>query len=369
MTQNVQEGILLLEDGTIFRGRAFGATTNKVGEVVFNTAMTGYQEALTDPSYAEQILVMTYPHIGNTGINSEDVESERLWVSGFVARRFQKSPSNFRSEQTLEQYLISNNIPGIEYLDTRALVRKLRDVGAMKGVLSTSGQPIEVLQEQLRNWGGMVGRNLAEEVCGDSIKIVHKPNNSVATVNVIDSGCKNNIVRLLSQANCTVRTVPITASKESWTADCDFIFLSNGPGDPASLTDAIEKIKALIGTKPILGICLGHQLLSLAIGAKTFKLAFGHRGINHPVRDEDTGRVEISSQNHGFCVDPESLKTSGAEVTHWNLNDHTVAGIRHQEKMIMGVQFHPEACPGPNDSAHWVIEKGLKFALSFTEKA
>ena len=225
----------------------------------------------------------------------------------------------------------------------------------MKGVQSTTNQSIETLQEQLNGWAGMVGRNLAEEVCGTSIKIVHSPINPVATVNVIDSGCKNNIVRLLSQANCKVRVVPITFSKEDWSADCDFIFLSNGPGDPASLTDAIEKIKGLIGTKPILGICLGHQLLSLALGAKTYKLRFGHRGINHPVRDEDTGRVEISSQNHGFCVDPESLKTTGIEVTHWNLNDKTVAGIRHKEKMVMGVQFHPEACPGPNDSAHWVV--------------
>ena len=358
-----QEGVLLLEDGTVYKGRAFGAKTHKVGEVVFNTAMSGYQEALTDPSYAEQILVMTYPHIGNTGINKDDVESDRLWVHGFVAKRFQDVPSNHRSTQSLEDYLIANNIPSLQGIDTRALVRHLRDKGAMKGVLCTDNTDINTLKELMNEWGGMVGRNLAEEVCGSETRIVHSPATPRATVNVIDAGCKNNIVRLLNSANCKVRVVPITAPREEWIADCDFIFLSNGPGDPASLTDAIEKIKATLGKKPILGICLGHQLLSLALGAQTFKLPFGHRGINHPVRDEDTGRVEISSQNHGFCVEKESLVAAGAEITYVNLNDNTVAGMRHSELRVMGVQFHPEACPGPNDSAHWVIHKGLQFAL------
>ena len=362
-----QEGILLLEDGTVYKGRSFGAKTHKVGEVVFNTAMSGYQEALTDPSYAEQILVMTYPHIGNTGVNPEDVESERLWVHGFVAKRFQETPSNHRSTQSLEDYLIANEIPSLHGIDTRSLVRHLRDKGAMKGVLCTDGTDMKTLQEQMNNWGGMVGRNLGEEVCTEQIYIAHSPVNPIATVNVIDAGCKRNIVRLLKSANCKVRVVPITATQKEWTKDCDFLFLSNGPGDPASLTDAIGKIKSTIGQKPILGICLGHQLLSLALGAKTYKLPFGHRGINHPVRDEDTGRVEISSQNHGFCVDRESLLATGAVITHINLNDDTVAGMRHTELKVMGVQFHPEACPGPNDSAHWVIEKGLHFALGTTK--
>ena len=361
---SIREGILLLEDGTQFKGRAFGAIGTKVGEVVFNTAMSGYQEALTDPSYAEQILIMTYPHIGNTGVNSEDVESDQVWVHGFVAKRFQRTPSNHRSEESLEEYLINNQIPSLEQIDTRALVRHLRDKGAMKGVISTDGASLTELKKQLNSWGGMVGRNLAEEVCGDEIEVVHEPTNPVATVNVIDAGCKQNIVRLLSGIDCRVRVVPITSEEQEWSKDCDFIFLSNGPGDPAALTSAIAKIQNLIGTKPILGICLGHQLLALALGATTFKLPFGHRGINHPIRDEDTGRVEISSQNHGFCVDENSLTATGAEVTHWNLNDKTVAGLRHDDKMVMGVQFHPEACPGPHDSTHWVIQKGLEFALS-----
>ena len=234
----------------------------------------------------------------------------------------------------------------------------------MKGVLCTDGTDMKTLQERMNSWGGMVGRNLGEEVCATETYIAYSPVSPKATVNVIDAGCKHNIVRLLKSANCKVRVVPITASQNEWIADCDFLFLSNGPGDPASLTDAIEKIKKTIGQKPILGICLGHQLLSLALGAKTYKLPFGHRGINHPVRDEDTGRVEISSQNHGFCVDRQSLLATGAEVTHLNLNDDTVAGMRHKDLKVMGVQFHPEACPGPNDSAHWVIEKGLNFALN-----
>lgn len=364
MSTTFEEGILLLEDGTLFRGRAFGARTHKVGEVVFNTAMTGYQEALTDPSYAEQILVMTYPHIGNTGVNPDDVESERLWVHGFVAKRFQDTPSNHRSTQSLEEYLIAHNTPGVHGIDTRSLVRHLRDKGAMKGVVCTDGTDLETLKTKIADWGGMVGRNLAEEVCQSQSQIVHTPQNPIATVNVIDAGCKKNIVRLLSQANCRVRIVPITAELHDWTQDCDLLFLSNGPGDPASLTEAIGKIQKILGTKPILGICLGHQLLALALGAKTFKLPFGHRGINHPVRDEETGRVEISSQNHGFCVDRESLEATGATITHLNLNDNTVAGLKHDQYNVMGVQFHPEACPGPNDSAHWVLSTGLNTVLN-----
>ena len=357
------KGILLLEDGRIFNGQGFGARTSKVGEVVFNTAMTGYQEALTDPSYCEQILVMTYPHIGNTGTNPEDPESERIWVNGFISKRFTNKPSNHRSDQSLEQYLIASNTPGLQGIDTRALVRHIRSKGAMKGVICTDETPLEELKKQLADWPSMEGRSLATEVCSKNSYIAHSPANPRIKVNLIDGGCKRNILRLLKEANCTVRVVPITAPKDKWETDCDFIFLSNGPGDPAALTNAIATLKSIIGNKPIVGICLGHQLLALALGAKTYKLPFGHRGVNHPVKDLTTGRVEITSQNHGFCVEENSLKAVGATITHINLNDKTVAGLRHDAKRVLGVQFHPEACPGPNDSAHLVLERYLSFAM------
>jgi len=362
-TEVNMKGILLLEDGRIFNGKEFGAKTSKVGEVVFNTAMTGYQEALTDPSYCEQILIMTYPHIGNTGINHEDPESEKVWVNGFISKRFTSHPSNHRSQQSLEQYLIESNTPAIQGIDTRALVRHIRNKGAMKGVISTDGTSLDKLKEQLSQWPEMKGRSLATEVCCQKSYIACSPSSPRAKINLIDGGCKRNILRLLKEANCKVRVVPITAPKEKWIEDCDFLFLSNGPGDPAALTDAISTLKKIIGVKPIVGICLGHQLLALALGAKTYKLPFGHRGINHPVRDQSTGRVEITSQNHGFCVEEKSLKSVGAIVTHINLNDQTVAGLRHDKKQVLGVQFHPEACPGPNDSSHLVLERYLNFAM------
>jgi carbamoyl-phosphate synthase small subunit len=360
------KGILLLEDGRVFEGQGFGATTSKVGEVVFNTAMTGYQEALTDPSYCEQILLMTYPHIGNTGVNDDDPESARVWVNGFIAKRFTQKPSNHRSEKPLEQYLIEQNTPALQGIDTRALVRHIRTKGAMKGVISTDGSTVEELQQQLQQWPGMEGRALATEVCTSESFSLPSPAHPRARVNLIDGGCKKNILRLLLQANCQVRVVPITAKREDWIKDCDFIFLSNGPGDPAALREPINTLSSIIGHKPIVGICLGHQLLALALGAKTYKLRFGHRGANHPVLDVETNRVEITSQNHGFCVDEKSLVEIGACVTHINLNDQTVAGLRHEEKRVLGVQFHPEACPGPHDSAHLVLERYLQFAMSKT---
>jgi carbamoyl-phosphate synthase small subunit len=355
-------GILLLDDGRTFAGDGFGAKATKVGEVVFNTAMTGYQEALTDPSYCEQILVMTYPHIGNTGVNTEDPESERIWVSGFVGRHFSRLHSSHRAEEGLERYLRNAGIPALHGIDTRALVRHIRDKGAMRGAISTDGTPIDQLKRMLSEWPGMEGRALATEVCTEKSYVEHSPEAPRMKVNLIDGGCKLNIIRLLKEANCHIRVVPITAPAEKWTEDCDLVFLSNGPGDPASLTGPISTLKKVIGVKPATGICLGHQLLALALGAKTYKLPFGHRGANHPVKDLETGRVEITSQNHGFCVDRDSLEGTGAAVTHLNLNDETVAGLVHEGKRVKGVQFHPEACPGPHDSAHLLLEGFLRFA-------
>lgn len=356
-------GLLLLEDGRRFEGEAFGARGFRVGEVVFNTAMTGFQEVLTDPSYHEQIVVMTYPHIGNTGVNTADPESRRVWVSGFVAREFSRRHSSHRAEEGLDHYLRAAGIPAIHGIDTRALVRHIRSAGAMKGVICTDGTPIAELQAAMDAWPGMVGRALAAEVSSTSVSIAHDPDSPRLRVTVVDGGAKSNIVRLLQQANCRVRIAPITAGSEVWLGDdTDLVLFSNGPGDPAALPDVIAQIQQAVGQKPLAGICLGHQLLALALGAETFKLRFGHRGANHPVRDLVTGRVEITSQNHGFCVEPASLEASGAAVTHVNLNDQTVAGFHHADRRVMGIQFHPEASPGPRDASHLIVERFLQFA-------
>jgi carbamoyl-phosphate synthase small subunit len=356
-------GLLLLEDGRRFEGEAFGARGFRVGEVVFNTAMTGFQEVLTDPSYHEQIVVMTYPHIGNTGVNSTDPESDRIWVSGFVAREFSRRHSSHRAEGGLDHYLRAASVPALQGIDTRALVRHIRSAGAMKGVICTDGTPIEKLQAAMAAWPGMVGRALAAEVSTSETTIVHDPESPRIRVTVVDGGAKRNIVRLLQQANCRVRVSPITDTAESWLADdTDLVLFSNGPGDPAALPTVIEQIRRAIGQKPLAGICLGHQMLALALGANTFKLRFGHRGANHPVRDLVTGKVEITSQNHGFCVEADSLTAAGARATHLNLNDQTVAGFHHAEKRVMGIQFHPESCPGPRESAHLIVDRFLTFA-------
>lgn len=355
-------GVLLLEDGRSFTGEAFGAQATRVGEVVFNTAMTGYQEVLTDPSYHEQIVTMTVPHVGNTGVNSEDPESSRVWAAGFIARDFSRMHSNHRAEESLDRYLRRAGVPGMHGIDTRALVRHVRDKGAMKAVISTDGTSAAELYERLRAWPGMDGRALAGEVCVSEGHVAHDPPSPRCRVTVVDGGVKTNILRLLAEANCKVTVQPITASASTWTDGADLLFFSNGPGDPAALVGPVGEIKSLLGKIPMVGICLGHQLLGLGMGATTYKLPFGHRGANHPVRDEETGRVEITSQNHGFCVDRAGVEAAGGVVTHINLNDKTVSGFKHDDLRIMGVQFHPEASPGPHDSAHLVLDRYLKFA-------
>ncbi|MED5373215.1 MAG: glutamine-hydrolyzing carbamoyl-phosphate synthase small subunit [Myxococcota bacterium] len=354
-------GILLLEDGRSFEGEAFGATTSLVGEIVFNTAMTGYQEVLTDPSYREQIVAMTTPHIGNYGVNDEDVESGRVQVSGFIARSFSKRWSNHRAEGGLDHYLRKAGVPGLHGVDTRALVRHIREKGAMKAVISTDGKPLAQLQELMDAWPGMEGRALAYEVSVSESYVYNDPEAPTLRVSVLDGGCKTNILRKFAEAGARVEVFPATTKAEVLRKDADCVFLSNGPGDPAALPEMYAEVSKLVGELPLLGICLGHQLLALALGAKTYKLPFGHRGGNHPVKDLVTGKVEITSQNHGFCVDEESLLATGAEVSHLNLNDKTVAGFVHPGKRVMGIQYHPEAAPGPHDAQHLLVERFIRF--------
>lgn len=354
---------LALEDGTVFEGRAFGAEGETSGEVVFNTSLTGYQEVLTDPSYRGQIVTMTYPLVGNYGINPEDVESNRVQVKGFLIRELSPLVSNFRSTESLHEYLKRNHVLGMDGFDTRALVRKLRIKGAMRGVLTTHAATPAELVAKARAIPEMTGQDLVREVTPKekstwTESLDHPLTNYLTArkaahkVVAIDFGMKRNIPRCLTQVGCQVTVVPGTSTAEEVLAlKPDGVFLSNGPGDPAAVTYAVETIKGLLGKTPIFGICLGHQLLSLALGAKTFKLKFGHRGSNQPVRNENTGRVEITCQNHGFAVDKASLPP-GVEVTHVNLNDDTVEGIRHPGYKAFSVQYHPEASAGPHDSSY-----------------
>ncbi len=345
--------ILLFEDGRIFQGNAFGHTGETTGEVCFNTGMSGYQEILTDPSYCKQIVTMTAPHIGNYGVNPEDIESERVQVAGFVIKEETAVPSNWRSTQSIGEYLDAHKIVGIQNVDTRAITRHLRDQGAMNGIISSVDLNIDSLKEKLVKVPSMAGLDLAKEVTTDS-SFEWSKNGSTGNYKVaaIDFGIKHNILRLLESHGCDVTVFPAnTSADDILKFDPDGVFLSNGPGDPAAVTYGIEMVKQLVGKKPIFGICLGHQILALALGAATFKLKFGHRGINHPVRNEDNGVVEISSQNHGFVVDPESLPKNVVQ-THVNLNDNTNAGIRCDDMNAFSVQYHPESSPGPHDSRY-----------------
>jgi carbamoyl-phosphate synthase small subunit len=350
---NFKSAMLALEDGRVWRGRSWGAAGESTGEMVFNTSMTGYQEVLTDPSYAGQIVCMTYPLIGNYGINSEDAESARPWVEGFVAREFSRMVSNWRAEESLEDYLQRWHIVAIDHIDTRALVRHIRDKGAMRACLSTTDADSDSVIAKARHSPAMVNRELA------SVVTTKEPYDFPAIakerfhVVCYDFGVKTNSLRELARAGCRVTVVPsATPAAEVFALKPDGVFLSNGPGDPASMNKEVAEVKQLAESGlPTFGICFGHQLLGRAFGGKTFKLAFGHRGGNQPVKDFRDGHIEITSHNHGFAVQAGSLPPE-IEVTHINLNDQCVEGLRHTTLPIISVQYHPEAAPGPHDAEH-----------------
>jgi carbamoyl-phosphate synthase small subunit len=395
MNFTVRTTWLVLEDGTAFRGRAVGAEGEVFGEAVFNTSMSGYQEILTDPSYKGQVVCMTYPHIGNYGVNDEDAESRRSWVEGFVMRECSPIASNFRAQETLEAYLKRQGVVALDGIDTRALTLKLREQGSMKCGLSTTEHDPERLLERVRSSPDIVGIDLVKEVTCDepyewprsvsplaSLPVPRvrsgssardpealsrgigqlgnttgQPANRITgqrvSVVVIDYGVKYNILRQLTQLGCRVSVMPAsTNAKEILDRKPDGVVLSNGPGDPAAVTYAIGTIQGLLGNVPMLGICLGHQLLALSYGGETFKLKFGHHGGNHPVQDLSTGKVEITTQNHNFAVRIESIPNQQVDLTHKNLNDGTVEGMRHKKLPIFSLQYHPEAAPGPHDSRY-----------------
>jgi len=360
----VSKAILVLEDGRTFHGASFGAAGETFGEMVFNTSMSGYQEILTDPSYAGQIVCMTYPLIGNYGVNEADVESRRPWVEGFVVREASRVRSNWRSTKSLNEYLTENNIVGIEHIDTRALVRHIRDKGAMRAGISSVESDANALLERVLASPDMKNRELASSVSIDTqfeyeAEPETRPVGSVPLpdpryhVVAYDFGVKTNSLREFAKRGCKITVVPAeTSAAEVLALNPDGIFLSNGPGDPASMKNVVAEIKTLTESQvPIFGICLGHQLLGEAFGAETYKMKFGHRGGNQPIMDLTTRKVEITSHNHGFAVDAASLPAD-VEVTHINLNDQTVAGLRHKTLPVFSVQYHPESAPGPHDSEY-----------------
>ena len=344
---------MVLEDGRTFHGASFGAEGETFGEMVFNTSMTGYQEILTDPSYAGQIVCMTYPLIGNYGVNEVDVESRRPWVEGFVVREASRIASNWRSTLSLEEYLKANDIVGIEQIDTRALVRHIRDKGAMRAGISTVETDANALLEHVQASPDMKNRELASVVTIEERFDYPAAETEKFHIVAFDFGVKTNSLREFSKFGCRVTVVPAdTSASDVIALQPDGVFLSNGPGDPASMDAVIEEIKKLTETKtPIFGICLGHQLIGSAFGGATYKLKFGHRGGNQPIKDLTTGKIEITSHNHGFAVDADSLPPE-VEVTHINLNDNTVAGLRHKTLPVFSVQYHPESAPGPHDSEY-----------------
>ncbi len=367
------KAVLALVDGTVFEGTAFGAEGEAVGEVVFNTSMTGYQEILTDPSYCGQLVAMTYPEIGNVGVNLEDVESSRPYVEGFIVKEYWETPSNWRARQSLDAYLKTYGIPGIQGIDTRALVRLLRDKGSLNGVLSSRELDPVTLLVKARAAPSMEGQDLVKRVScerpyewNEGTWVIGRGYTTRAEGKVerfvvaYDFGIKRNILRNLVGVGCRVRVVPATTpAHEVLAMKPDGIFLSNGPGDPDAVPYAKAIVRELIGKRPIFGICLGHQILGLALGGRTYKLKFGHHGGNQPVIDKTTGKVEITAQNHGFAVDVDSLG-SAVELTHVNLNDQTVEGLAHRELPIFSVQYHPESSPGPHD-ANYLFRRFVKL--------
>jgi len=359
------KAILLLEDGAVFRGYAFAGHGRALGEVVFNTSMTGYQEVLTDPSYKGQIVAMTYPLTGTYGINGEDLESAAIQVEAFIVKEYQDFASNWRSTKTLADFLNEHKKIGIEGIDTRALTRHIRVVGAMRGIIATDTDDIPTLMQEVQGFPGLNGIDLVQYVtCQETCRwqrglqpatmpLAWSSDHPGFRVAALDCGIKYNILRMLERAGCQTMVFPAhTPADQILATDPDGVFLSNGPGDPAALHQIIETVRGLLGRRPVFGICLGHQVMGLALGGKTFKLKFGHRGANQPVKDLTTDKVEITSQNHGYCVDIDSLAHVPVRLTHLNLNDNTLEGMEHLEIPAFSVQYHPEASPGPHDASY-----------------